>query len=286
MRFTGNCRIAGIRLATPECPAGRFGGGLLLGIAVLASISFMVPADYRPVRQESFGLGERMEFRVHYGLLNAGEAVMQADTNYHYFNGRPCYKLEITGRSVGVFDLITTIRDTWGTYLDTAAIVPHRFYQYIEEGRYRKKEIIDFDHARRVATAHRLDRHSGELLSKADFKVPYGIQDLVSGYYYLRTLDFASMKVNDVFPITGFFDDTTYVVEVRYLGMERLKTRLGDFESHVISPIMPKNRFFRGRNPVRAWISADRKKIPLKVRADLIVGGVEIDIRSYQPMRR
>lgn len=237
---------------------------------------------YRLIPQSSFGLGERMEYRVHYGLLNAGEAVMEADSIYHYFNGRPCYKLEVQGRSTGIFDLITTIRDVWGTYLDTAAIVPHRFYQYIEEGRYRKKEIVDFDQLNNVATAHRLDRHSGELISKADFPVPYGVQDLVSGYYYLRTLDLASMKPDQIFPISGFFDDTTYVLQIQYLGKQRLKTRIGEFDTHVLSPVMPKNKFFRGRNPVRAWISADQNKIPLKVKADLLVGAVEIDIRTYR----
>jgi hypothetical protein len=44
---------------------------------------------------------------------------------------------------------------------------------------------------------------------------------------------------------------------------------------------MPKNSFFRGTNPIKAWISDDKKRIPLKVKAELIIGSLEIDIRTY-----
>lgn len=286
--MTGKINLLGVLLNSRRLqgiPPGLLwlAGGSCLFVALLG---FNFRAEvYRVIKQSSFGLGERMEYRVHYGLINAGEAVMEADSVYHYFNGRPCYKLEVNGRSTGVFDLITTIRDVWGTYLDTAAIVPHRFYQTIEEGRYRKKEIVDFDQVNNIATAHRLDRHTGELISKANFPIPNAVQDLVSGYYYLRTMDLASMKPDHIFPVHGFFDDTTYVVQIRYLGVQRLKTKIGVFDAHVISPIMPKNKFFRGRNPIKAWISADQSKIPLKVKADLLVGAVEIDIRSYRPRK-
>jgi hypothetical protein len=49
-----------------------------------------------------------------------------------------------------------------------------------------------------------------------------------------------------------------------------------------MSPIMPKISFFRGKNPIKAWISDDKLRIPLKVKAELIIGSVEIDIRSYE----
>jgi hypothetical protein len=44
---------------------------------------------------------------------------------------------------------------------------------------------------------------------------------------------------------------------------------------------MPKNTFFRGNNPIKAWISDDKFRIPLKVKAELLIGALEIDIRSY-----
>jgi hypothetical protein len=53
----------------------------------------------------------------------------------------------------------------------------------------------------------------------------------------------------------------------------------------VISPIIPENDFFNGKEPVKAWISDDLNKVPLKVKAELAVGALEIDIKEMSNLR-
>lgn len=236
---------------------------------------------YRFVDQECLIPGERIEYRVHYGFINAGEAVLKVDENIHTINNRPCYKIDIFGRTKGIFDMITTVRDNWGTYLDTSAVVSQMFYQTIKEGKYLKKEVIEFDQLNNVALVNRLHKKDSTLIRKDTFAIPPNIQDIVSGYYYMRTFDYDTMKKDQIFTVMGFFDDTTYHVKVKFLGKERLKTKIGVFDAFLMSPIMPKNTFFRGKNPIKAWISDDKFRIPLKVKAELLIGSLEIDIKSY-----
>lgn len=245
------------------------------------AFTFADKYSYRSLQQQSLKRGERIEYRVHYGLINAAEGVMEIDEKVHWMNGRPCYKVDIYGNTIGFFDMMLRVRDNWGSYIDTSAIVPHRFYRYIAEGKYRKKEIVDFDHYTELAEVHRLDKHSGKLKEKESFPIPNNVQDLVSGYYYLRTFDFDTIRKNQIFQIEGFFDDTLYHMKVEYLGKEELKTKVGTYDALVISPIMPDNSLFKGRNPIRAWLSDDKKKIPLKVKAELFIGALEIDIKDY-----
>ena len=49
---------------------------------------------------------------------------------------------------------------------------------------------------------------------------------------------------------------------------------------------MPKNSLFDGENSIKFWLSADQYKIPLKIKADMFVGAVEIDITNYKPAKR
>ena len=235
----------------------------------------------RIVRQECLKPGERIEYRVHYGFINAGEAVLKIDETIHKINKRPCYKIDVFGRTTGFFDLVTTVRDNWGTYLDTSAFVPHLFYQSIKEGKYLKKEIIEFDQINKTAIVNRINKNDSTLIRKDRFATVPNIQDIVSGYYFMRTFNYDTMKTNQIFAVSGFFDDTTYIVKVKFLGREKLKTKVGDFKAFIISPIMPKNSFFRGTDPIKAWISDDKRRIPLKVKAELLIGSLEIDIRSY-----
>ncbi len=236
---------------------------------------------YRIIKQECLNPGERIEYRVHYGFINAGEAVLKIDENIHKVNKRPCYKIDVFGRTTGFFDMITTVRDNWGTYLDTAAFVPQMFYMTQKEGKYLKKEAIEFDQIRHVALVNRINKKDSTLIKKDSFDTPPNIQDIVSGYYYMRTFDYDTMKTDQIFTVNGFFDDTTYFVNVKFLGRENLKTKVGEFKTFLISPIMPKNSFFRGSDPIKAWISDDKRRIPLKVKAELLIGSLEIDIRSY-----
>ena len=255
---------------------------LLLPVLLLILTAFVYQEyTYRVVKHSCFRLGERMEYRVHYGIFNAGVAVLTIYPRIFMVHDRPCYRIEITGKSVGLFDLVTHIDDVWGSYLDTAAVVSQEFYQWIHEGKYKKKEVVEFDHPRQVAIAHRLDKETGKLKSKVEFPMPENTQDMVSGYYWMRTFDFDTIYPGDHFIITGFYDDTVYHVKINFLGRERLKTKAGEFNTLVVSPEMPKNQFFRGKHPVQLWMSDDRYKMPLKVKADLLVGAVEIDIVMY-----
>ena len=112
--------------------------------------------------------------------------------------------------------------------------------------------------------------------------MPKNAQDLVSGYYYLRTLNFDKLKEGDILTIDAFFDDEIYDFQIRFLGRESVKTKLGQIKSIVLSPIMPENSLFDGENSVKVWISDDSNKVPLKIKAEMFVGAVEIDIVKYK----
>jgi len=257
----------------------------ILTSIVLILMSFNELSTYREIDNSSFDFGEKLEYRVHYGMINAAEATMEISDRLVYRKNRPCYKVDVWGRSVGLFDLITRINDNWGTYIDTAAIIPHGFYRILEEGRYRKFEYVDFDHQKKEAVTTILDKVTKEPREKIVTKVPENVQDMVSGYYYIRTLDFSKIKEGDAITIDAFFDVEQYDFKVRYLGKETVRTKIGKFRAVILQPLLPKNGLFTGEDAIKIWISDDANKIPLKVKASMFVGAVEIDIVSITGAR-
>ena len=55
--------------------------------------------------------GEKVDFLVSFGIFNAGEASMITDSNLHSIDNEETIKIDVTGKSIGVFDLFTTVRD-------------------------------------------------------------------------------------------------------------------------------------------------------------------------------
>ena len=238
--------------------------------------------NYRSIDNTSFKKGEVLRYKVHYGFINAATAQMTISPDIYDIHNRKCYKIEVIGRSVGMFDLFLRIRDTWGTYLDTASIITHKFYRKIEEGKYRKHEIVDFDHPNKLARVRTFHNKKKQWRPEETFKIPENVQDLVSGYYYLRTIDFSNLKEGDLVKIDAFFDDELYDFTIRFIGREVLKTKLGKIRSLVMAPVMPENSLFDGENSIQVWLSDDINKVPLKIKAEMFVGAIEIDITDFK----
>lgn len=250
----------------------------------LALCAFISPGDtaYRSVSNDSFSFGEEIQYRVHYGFITGGEAKLIISKDVFMINNRPCYRIDAYGRTTGMVDAMFDVDDNWGSYIDTAAIIPQRSYRYIKEGKYRKNEIVTFNQKKNSALVGRLSKDAKRLEKTESFPVPENIQDIVSGYYFLRTMDFSGLSKGEEINVKGFFDDEIYDMNLVYLGKEELDTKVGTFNAIKLSPRMPDNKLFDGEDAVEIWLSDDEKKIPLKIKADMFVGAVEIDIKKYR----
>jgi len=85
--------------------------------------------------------------------------------------------------------------------------------------------------------------------------------------------------------INGFFDKTIYNLKLDNEGKEVIETKLGKYETLMFTPIMPSNKLFRGKFPIKVWVSDDKNRIPLKIKARLMVGSLDMDIVEAKGLR-
>ncbi|AWW29847.1 DUF3108 domain-containing protein [Echinicola strongylocentroti] len=228
--------------------------------------------------------GEELTFKVKYLFFNAAEAKMIIDNQIHTMNGQPSYKIDVYGKTLSIFSIFK-VKDNWGSYMDTSLNIPYRSYRHIEEGGYRKHEIVDFDHKAGTATVKEYDRENKRLKDTKEFDIQSGIQDIVSGFYYMRHLDYRLYRRGDVINVKGFFDEKTYDLKLIYEGRDRISTKIGEFDTIIISPVMPNNKLFSGENPIKMWITNDKNRIPIKVEAELVVGSLNMEITEATGLR-
>ncbi|GAB2559572.1 DUF3108 domain-containing protein [Spirosoma areae] len=253
---------------------------IAIGILFVLSSGFMALNTYRRVANNSFGPGEHLEYRVHYGFLNAAQAVVDVSPTLYKVNDRPCYRVNVDGRTVGAFDLVTRIRDTWRSYIDTSAILPQKFYSNLQENSYRKEENITFNHEANTAKAE-------ERTEKDVFNVPDNVHDLISGYYFLRTIDFNRLSSGQVIEVPAFYDDTVYNMKVRYRGKDVVKTKQGKVNVIKLNPVLPPgNSLFKEEESIRIFVSDDANKVPIKVEVDLWIGSMVMDLKHNAGLKQ
>jgi len=259
----------------------RFGIFSLI-LIVIASFTFQSQAPQSTLT--AYGPKEALLYRLHYGFINAGEALIEVDPTLYMINGKVCYKTAVIGSTTGSFDLAMHVRDQWISYIDTATKIPQRSMRDIVENSYRLKEMVLFDYPNSKVN---VIRESGKKLEKStkEYAISSNVQDIVSGAYYLRTLDYSKMAVGTTISMKAFFEDKLYDFTVKYAGKERVETKHGYINAIKIQPVMPDNEMFDGGNSIRMWLSDDDNKIPVKIEADMFVGKVEVELKSFSGLK-
>ncbi len=254
-------------------------------ILLLACFPFTVTWAQSPAKEIPFTFGEELHFEVSYGWVDLAEARLQVGKKPILENSQSYFKIDAFGKSKGAVTLFSKVNDNWGTHLNTQSLLPKLSYRYIEEGRYRRNEKVYFDQVNKKATLELYDRENKKVKEVKVYPLPGTVQDLVSGFYFLRTLDLSTLRKGQEVLIRGFFDKEIYNLKLIFEGAETLETNLGKKETYLFSPRIPKNSLFRGEYPVKVWITKDAHKIPVKIKANLFIGSLDIDITTAKGLK-
>lgn len=251
----------------------------LIILPLLLLMSFN--SDTQKSKNKTFKKGEVAKYRLHYGIFTAGEATISVEPNYTIRKGKKHYNLNVKGKSTGAFSKIINIDDYWQSIVDTTSLKPIQSFREIREAKYYLKETVDFKNNEALVTREKKDKSK----NSKSHEIPNQVYDMVSGYYYLRNIDYNKLSINDTTSVDAFFENELYHFTISYKGTETIKTKLGKVKAHKIIPIMPGNKMFDGEDSIVMWLSADKNQLPLKVKAKMFVGAVEIEIKSFDGLK-
>lgn len=247
---------------------------LVSGYSALGQDTLFFPkVHHNPVKP-----GETLSYKVTFGFFTVGKAQIVTSEKLYRVNGRPCYKVEVKGQTSGAVDWVAKVEDVWGTYMDSLSFMPIMGYRQIKENNYRKNEVTKFDQKNNMVELKVLNQKTGEYKESLIFQTMEPVRDLVSGYSFLRTLDYDGKKVGDSIALYGIFEDDFYDFKVLYAGKEKVKTSMGEFSAYKLIPVMPDNKLFAGKNSITIWLSDDANKIPLKIEANMVIGKAGCEI--------
>lgn len=244
----------------------------------------MIPAFLwsQPIRQmenTAFGRGEKLTFRVYYqslltGKVTAGEANIEVRNKKVMKNNRPTYHIVGTGESKGAFNMFFKVKDRFETYVDEEGMFPWYFVRRTREGGYKKDDEVTFEQNSNLAISR-----------NAVKRVPANIQDIVSVFYYARTLDITGVRPGDSFPLSFFLDDSVYVSKIIFLGREQITTESGTFNCLKFKPMVATGEVFKEPYPMQLWVTDDKNRIPVLVQSAVIIGSVKMELIAFEGIR-
>lgn len=255
---------------------------ILIGIFALYYGTIVYSQDFRKINNKAFKPGERIKYRAFYdavltGEVNAGIAELEIKKDPVVIQGRKTWHVVGIGKSIGAFNFFFRVVDRYETYLDEQAILPWIFIRRVDEGGYIIKHDVIFDRYRNKVFFE--DKKTGR---KNELDVPADVHDIISAFYYARTIDFSNAKEGDEFSVPFVLDDTLYQSKIHYLGKERITIPLGTFNCIKFKPMMLIGSVFKEPYPMVIWISDDENKIPIKAQSGILVGTVKMELIEYE----
>jgi hypothetical protein len=242
-------------------------------ILFLTIISFLLHGQTLPSKTNTaFKEGEILSYRLHYGIIDAGVAVIQVIPTVMPFGGHRVYHVIGDGYSKGAFDWFFKVRDRYETYIDSAALVPWYFVRRCNEGGFIINQNYLFNQY-----AKKVDVGDGK-----QYDAPQSVQDMLSSFYFARNIDFTNAKEGDVFTIPSFVDKQNWTLKIKYVGKETIHTDVGKFRCLKFRPIIQTGRIFKKEEDLNVWITDDKNHIPIRAQAKILVGSVKMDLTSYK----
>lgn len=237
---------------------------LFLGIFIFSSLS----AQY-----DNINAGESISFRVHYGFLTAGNATLT--TTKTSYKGQPAFYVKGVGKTSGAAKAFFKVEDVYESYINEKN-QPLFYVRNVSEGSYTQHLQSTFNPANNTLVL--VDKKHTDRPAKT-VKVPDDVQDILSCFYYLRSMD--NLKVGSVVKMNVWIDDELFPFQLKVVGTEKINTKFGKIDCLKIIPSVISGRVFKAKEGVTMWVTNDQNKVPVLIKAELAVGSLKASIDSY-----
>ncbi len=226
-----------------------------------------------PHSTRAYAPGERLTYRITWGGVTAGKAVMSVDEG-KTAAGVPVFLLTSTTRSSRAISWFFKVRDRIVSQIDRHTGAPYRIDINQRHGKRKRIRTTVFNQRDHTATTFQ------EARDPVIVDTPPLVQDILSCLYYLRGFD--NIVPHQHYTIDVHEGKKNWQLLVRALERERVKTPMGKFNTIPVDAEVRFKGVFFDRGSVRIWLTDDARHIPVLIRIKIRLGHVQIQLKGAE----
>lgn len=223
--------------------------------------------------------GESINYRVMYkwGLVNKQAGRVNLSTQR---TDAQTIKAQLTARTEKWADAFYTVRDTLLGSMNIFTMEPAYYEKITHEGGEYKRDLITYNRKEGHVTAN-CQRWKQKSKKKPITKSEITLEadgltlDMLSAFYYMRSIDYSTMNIGDKKDLTVFSGKRKEALAITYLGTDSVEINDEIFPAYKISFTFTGEGGKKTSDDMWAWISTDTNHIPLKLEGKLPVGKVQ-----------
>jgi uncharacterized protein DUF3108 len=211
-----------------------------------------------------FKAGEQLNYQVYLGTMAqpVGNATFQVRARSRYFNHDG---LLFAGRAqtVNAAQRLFVANDQITSYVDPKTLLPFRTEMSLNEGSYRVNQVLSISQDLGTATTDK----------GAKIDIPVGTHDFISFFYALRTFNLAPPRRNAISILANNKPRTLFIT-----ALNRETIQLGSQTIPAIQVSLTTDDPQSDKYVFRAWISDDKRHLPLRLTAATALGPLRADL--------
>lgn len=244
------------------------------------SVSFLLIFLFTPEIKASpneipFVPGEKLTFQLSWSFIPAGEAVLEVKPT-KTIDGVSAYHFVLTARSNSFVDIFYKVRDRIDAYVDLNMSRSLLYKKEQHEGNTRRNVVVNFNWGNHTAQYFNFSK------MEKTIRILPGSFDPLSVFFYSRLLDLM-VDATIMSPVT---DGKKCVIgKAKIVKKEKISLPNGTYEAFLLEPELKHigGVFEKSEDAkIQLWVSADRRRIPLKIKSKVVVGSFVGELVSIE----
>lgn len=221
--------------------------------------------------------GETLVFQAKWNFIPAGEAVLKV-LPVETINGVQSYHFVMTARTYPFIDPFYRVRDRIDAYADLK-MTHSMLYKQLNEGKSKKNVVLSFDLEKQTV------QYSKSGKKRAPISILPGTFDPLSVFYALR---FEDLKENTIIEVPVTDGKKSTMGKATVIRRENIRLERGTYDAYLVEPDLKDiGGVFQKTKDAKLsiWVTADKRRIPLRLKSKVIVGSFVAELISADGLR-
>jgi hypothetical protein len=236
-------------------------------------------------RHGAFFPGEKLKFRLTWGIIPAGEALLEV-LPIETIGGIESYHFVMTARTNAFIDAFYKYRSRIDAYADTDMTRSIMYRKTVEARKKIREVVVTFDWEKSQVRYHSERKYTGDAsivsgrknlqrksrVRQLSTPVLPGSFDPLSVFYYSRCIPL-NKKMRIQRPVSD--GKKCILGAARVKRRETIRLASGTYDTYLIEPSLKhlEGVFAKSQNAkIELWITNDARRIPVKLKSKIIIG--------------
>lgn len=247
-----------------------------LALAAATILCLLAPGLAPAGSGPPFVPGERLTYEITWAFITAGTGTLEVlpDT---VVEGVPARHYRATAQSTPFIDTFYRLRDKMDAYTDLSVRRSLLYDKKQVEGDYKRDIVLKFDWQKRELMRYKQGEYRDSMPLDSDTLDPLSMLFAFRSQPLDVGFEFRS-------PVTDGKEREVGTAKV--VAREIVTTKLGSFDTFLVEPHMERVGTVFKTAPgakLQVWITADERRIPVKVKSKVAIGHVTMELVRIEP---